>query len=77
MNNDDGKRQSYFRILEKKLDEYFHAIVNDEPVEQLNAELKGFLEAGMVLKVTSKDVLDAMIQNRYKIVKGDQQTSDT
>ena len=63
-------QQAYFRLLEQKLDNYYAAILNSEPTEQLNAELKGFLEAGMILKVTSKDVLDAMIQSRYKLARG-------
>ena len=33
-------QQRYFRLLEKKLDSYYLAVLNSEPAEQLNAELK-------------------------------------
>ena len=65
MTDTDSEQQRYFRILEEKLDSYYLAILNSEPAEEFKAELKGFLEAGMVLKITSKDVLDAIIQARY------------
>ncbi len=70
MSDDEFAQQRYFRVLENKLDAYFRSILEEEPVDQLNAELKGFLEAGMILKVTSKDVLDAMIQARYHSITG-------
>ncbi len=69
MSDSVSDQQRYFRLLEKKLDNYYLAVLNSEPADQLNAELKGFLEAGMVLKVTSKDVLDAMIQSRYNHIR--------
>jgi hypothetical protein len=69
MSDSVSDQQRYFRLLEKKLDSYYLAVLNSEPADQLNAELKGFLEAGMVLKVTSKDVLDAMIQSRYNHIR--------
>lgn len=66
---DENERQDYFKLLEKKLDAYFQAVINDSPTEELNADLKGYLEAGMVMKITSKDVLDAKIQARYQSIK--------
>lgn len=65
-----SRQQHFFRLLEQKLDAYYLAVLNSEPTDVLNAELKGFLEAGMVLNVTSKDVLDAMIQARYRSILG-------
>ena len=74
---DEKERQDYFVLLEKKLDAYFQAVIDDSPVEELNAELKGYLEAGMVMKITSKDVLDAMIQTRYQSIRNKQQADDS
>jgi|GEM_PF-5296557 hypothetical protein len=66
MPDSESKQQQYFRMLDQKLDTYYLAVLNGEPADIFQAELKGFLEAGMILNVTSKDVLDAMIQARYK-----------
>jgi len=68
--SDNQNHQNYFLLLEKKLDQYYLALLNKEPAEEFNAELKGFLEAGMVLQVTSKDVLQQIISNRYKSILG-------
>ena len=77
MNDEEIDRQRYYRALEKKLDAYFRAVLLKQPTEELNAELKGFLEAGMVLKITTRDVLDAVIQARYKSIKGTIQRLDS
>ncbi len=64
MSSTDCDPQRYFQMLERKLDIYFQTVLQSEPSEQLNAELKGFLEAGMVLNIATKDVLDAKIKSR-------------
>ncbi len=70
MENHEQRVQNYFGNLVRKLDDYYLAVLNKEPLDVLNAELKGYLEAGMILKLTSREMLQDIITERHNSILG-------
>ena len=62
-------RQRYLEALVRKLDRYFAAALAEGEVAGLKAELKGFLEAGMLSGLVEKGTLDALIRAREEALR--------